>query len=150
VYAGGVVYIDSGRGSPAVAVDPIGEGDLTKTNIKWKLDGVSEAFGSPVAADGLLYRLLNSGYASVRKLDGGDEVANLHLPGVSGPSSPFATADGRVYFASAGKSFVVRTGPKPEILAMNDLGDGSPASPAVADGRIYLKGRHYLYCIGKK
>jgi outer membrane protein assembly factor BamB len=148
--AGGVVYIDSGRGSPAVAVDPAGEGDVTKTNVKWRVDNVPEAFGSPVAVDGLLYRLFNSGYVSCRKLDGGDELFRQHLPGVSGPSSPFATADGRVYFASAGKSFVMRAGPKPEILATNDLGDACPASPAVADGRIYLKGRHSLYCIGKK
>ena len=150
LYAGGVVYIDSGRGSPAVAVDPTGDGDVTKTHVKWRVAGVSEAFGSPVAVDGLLYRLLNSGYISCRKLDGGDEVFSQHLPGVSGPSSPVATADGRIYFASAGKSFVMRAGPKPEILAVNDLGDGGPASPAVADGRIYLKGRRYLYCIGKK
>ncbi len=150
VYAGGVVYIDSGRGSEAVAVDPTGAGDVTKTHVKWRLNGVSEAFGSPVAVDGVLYRLLNSGYVSCRKLESGDEAATLHLPGVSGPSSPVATADGRVYFTSAGKSFVVRAGPKPEILATNDLGDACPASPAVADGRIYLKGRQYLYCIGKK
>ena len=131
-------------------MDPTGAGDVTKTHVKWRLDGVSEAFGSPVAVDGVLYRLLNSGYVNCRKLDDGGEVTTLHLPGVSGPSSPIATADGRVYFASAGKSFVVRAGPKPEILATNDLGDGCPASPAVADGRLYLKGRQYLYCIGKK
>ena len=150
VYSGGVVYIDSGRGSPGVAVDPTGEGDVTKTHLKWRLDSVPEAFGSPVAVDGLLYRLLNSGYVSCRKLDGGDQVYNQRLPGVTGPCSPVATADGRVYFASAGKSFVLRAGPKPEILATNDLGDACPASPAAAAGHIYLKGRHYLYCIGRK
>jgi hypothetical protein len=37
-----------------------------------------------------------------------------------------------------------------DILATNELGDGSEASPAVADGRIFLKGRQHLYCIGKK
>ncbi len=114
------------------------------------MDGVPEAFGSPVAAGGLLYRLLNSGYVSCRKLDDGKEVATLHLPGVSGPSSPVATADGLVYFASAGNSFVVRTGPKPEVVGKGDLGDGCPASPAVADGRLYLKGQKFLYCVGKK
>ena len=124
-------------------------GDVTKTHVRWRLDGVPEAFGSPVAVDGLLYRLLNSGYVNCRKLDSGDEVATLHLPGVSGPSSPVATADGRIYFASAGKSFVVRAGPKLEILATNDLGDGCPASPAVADGRIYLKGRNTSTALGR-
>jgi hypothetical protein len=36
------------------------------------------------------------------------------------------------------------------VLATNDLGDPSPASPAGAGGRIYLKGQRYLWCVGKK
>jgi hypothetical protein len=36
------------------------------------------------------------------------------------------------------------------MLAVNDLGDPSQASPAVTDGCIFLKGRRYLYCIGNK
>ena len=45
---------------------------------------------------------------------------------------------------------MVKAGPVAEVLAVNELGDGCPASPAVAEGRIYLKGRRYLYCIGAK
>ena len=59
----------------------------------------------------------------------GEEVYTERLAGVSTSSSPIATPDGRVYLASAGKSYVVKAGPKLEILATNDLGDGSPASP---------------------
>lgn len=150
VYAGGVVYIDSGRGGPGFAVDPTGQGDVTKTHLKWKVDSVPEGFGSPIAADGCLYRLLGSGFVTCRKLDGGDQVFSERLQGVSTSCSPITTADGRIYFASAGKSFIVQAGPKLDILATSDLGDGCPASPAVADGRIYLKGKHYLFCIGKK
>jgi len=43
----------------------------------------------------------------------------------------------------------VPVGAKFETLATNDLGDDSPASPAVAHGRLYLKGGKYLYCVGK-
>jgi outer membrane protein assembly factor BamB len=150
IFADGLVYIDSGRGSPAFAVDPTGQGDVTKTHLKWKVDSVPEGFGSPVAVNGCLYRLLGSGRVSCRKLDRGDEVFSKLLPGVSTSSSPITTADGRIYFASAGKSYVAQAGPKLDILATSDLGDGCPASPAVADGRIYLKGKHYLFCIGKK
>ena len=65
-------------------------------------------------------------------------------------TSPITTPEGRIYCVSAGKSFVVKAGEKPEILATNELNDSSPASPAVADGRIYLRGRKYLWCIGTK
>ena len=57
VLAGGVVYCDSGRGGPGVAVDPTGEGDVTKTHLKWKVPRVPEGFGSPVAFGDYLYRL---------------------------------------------------------------------------------------------
>ena len=150
IFAGGLVYIDSGRGSAGFAVDPTGQGDVTKTHLKWKVDGVPEGFGSPVVVDGFLYRLLSSGRVSCRKLDSGEEVFAKQLPGVSTSSSPVVTADGRIYFASAGKSFVVQAGPKLDILATSEMGDGCPASPAVADGKLYLKGKHYLFCIGKK
>src|SRR5262249_34495074 len=40
VYGSGVVYLDSGRGGPAVAVDPTGEGNVTKTHRKWEVKQV--------------------------------------------------------------------------------------------------------------
>jgi outer membrane protein assembly factor BamB len=42
---------------------------------------------------------------------------------------------------------VLKAGPTPEVLAVNDLGDPGPASPAVADGSIFLKGRRWLFCV---
>jgi hypothetical protein len=44
----------------------------------------------------------------------------------------------------------VQAGPTFRVLAVNDLGDPGDASPAVAGGRIFLKGHRYLYGIGKK
>ena len=70
--------------------------------------------------------------------------------GGSTAASPFTTPEGRIYAASAGKSHIVQVGKKLELLATNDLGDPCPASPAVAGGRIYLKGQRYLWCIGAK
>ena len=71
-------------------------------------------------------------------------------PGASTWASPFATDDGRVYFASAGKSYVLKVAEKFEILATNEIGEESRASAAVSDGRIYLRGGRNLYCIAKR
>jgi outer membrane protein assembly factor BamB len=150
VLAGGVVYCDSGRGGPAVAVDPTGTGDVTKTHLKWRVGAVPEGFSSPVASGGHLYRLTNPETLRCYELATGRVVYVERLHGVSTSSSPLATPDGRIYLAGAGKSYVVKAGPKFEVLGSSDLGDASPASPAVADGRLYLKGRRYLYCVGKK
>ena len=72
------------------------------------------------------------------------------LPGLSTWASPFATPDSRIYFASAGKTYVLKAGDKLEVLATNDLGEESRASAAVSDGRIFFRGDKNFFCIQKK
>jgi outer membrane protein assembly factor BamB len=150
VFAGGVVYCDSGRGGPGLAVDPTGTGDVAKTHRKWTIKTVKEGYGSPVASGEFLYRLSNPDVLTCIRLSTGEVVYTERLPGISASASPVAAPNGRVYFASAGKSYIVKAGEKFEILAMNDLGDGGPASPAVASGKLILKGREWLHGVGIK
>ena len=148
VYSEGIVYCDSGRGGPGTAVDDTGTGDVTKTQRKWTKD-VPEGFSSAIVVGPYLYRLHNPGVVSCRKLATGEQVYKERLPGISSTAaSPIATPDGRIYFASAGKSYVIQAGPEFKVLAVNDLGDPCHASPAVADGNIFLKGSRFLYAIG--
>ena len=149
VFGSGIVYCDSGRGGLAVAVDPSGTGDVTASLRKWTAQ-LPEGFSSPVIVGEYLYRLNNPGFLKCCKLASGEVVFNERLDGVATAPSPITTADGRIYLASSGKSYVVKAGPKLEVLAVNDLGDGSEASAAIAGGRLYFKGQKYLYCIGKK
>jgi len=145
-----LVYCDSGRGGIGVAVDPNGTGDVTKTHLKWNVPQVPEGFSSPVIVGDYVYRVHNPGILKCWKLDTGEQVLNERLNGISVASSPFTTPDGRIYFTSAGKSYVLKAGPTLDILATSDLADASQASPAVSEGRIILKGSRFLYCIGKR
>jgi outer membrane protein assembly factor BamB len=124
---------------------------VTKTHIKWKLPKVPDgSIGSPVAVGDYLYRLQNPDILKCYHMADGKEQYSERLNGASAIPSPVATADGRIYFANGGKSFVVQAGPKVELLGTNDLGDPSHASPAVADGRLFIKGGRNVYCIGSK
>jgi len=125
-------------------------GDVTKTHLKWKIAKVNEGYSSPVVSGEYLFRLQNPELLKCNRLSTGEEAYSERLGGVSTASSPIATADGVIYLASAGKSYVVKAGSKFDVLATNDLGDGCPASPAVADGKLFLKGRKWLFCIGTK
>ena len=50
-----------------------------------------------------------------------------------------------------GSWLVLRAGPELEVLAVNDLNDGPDyTTPAVADGRLFIKGKSYLWCIGTR
>ncbi len=149
VYANGFVYTDSGRGGSGVYVDATGTGDLTATNVKWKLNNVSEALSSPAIVGDHLYRLQSPSTLRCVELKTGKVVCAERLEGVSGSASPVAAKD-RLYFASAGKSFVVAVGPKCEVLSVNDLGEPSAASAAASAGRLVLKGTKHLFCVGAK
>lgn len=143
----GLLYLDSGRGGTGVAVDPTGSGDVTRTHLKWTGRRIPEGLGSPVSSGELLYRLHSPGVLDCMRWSTGETVYSERVPGAVTQASPLATPDGRIYLASAGKSYVVKAGPQFEVLGTSDLGDGSLASPAVAGQRLFLKGRKQLYCI---
>jgi hypothetical protein len=60
-------------------------------------------------------------------------------------------ATGRLYVTSRrGVTTVFRPDPeKLEVLAMNDLGEPSNATPAISNGQIFLRTDEQLYCIAE-
>jgi outer membrane protein assembly factor BamB len=150
VYAAGLVYTDSGRGGAAVCVDPGGEGDVTATHVKWRESSIPEGLSSPLIVGDRLYRLHNPGILRCTDLKGGEVLFRERLEGLSVSSSPIAAPGGRIYLASAGKTYVLAAGPKLEVLAVNDLGEPHPSSAAVSGGRLIIKGSKHLFCVGAK
>ncbi len=149
-YSSGVVYFDSGRGGAGVAVDPAGTGDVSETHIRWTVSQVPEAIGSPVIVGPLVYRLHTPGVLKCWEAATGKLVYAERLEGMTTWASPIADAAGRLFFANAGVTHVIQTGPEFRVLAVNDLGDSNHASAAVANGRMFLAGLKNLHCIGAK
>ncbi|MBN2138064.1 MAG: PQQ-binding-like beta-propeller repeat protein [Sedimentisphaerales bacterium] len=149
-YGSGIVYFDSGRSGPGTAVDPTGTGDVSETHIRWSGEYVPEALSSPTIVEDRIYRLYRPDRIECRDLKTGKLIYQDKLEKISTAwASPVADPKGRLFFANAGKSYVIQTGPRLLILATNDLGDGNHPSPAVANGKLYLAGTQNLYCIGK-
>jgi outer membrane protein assembly factor BamB len=150
-YGAGLVYVDSGRGGQGFAVDPGGEGDVGGTHVKWTAPGLTEAIGSPIIVGEHVFRLQSPGVLRIWKAATGEESDKQRLPGVSSTwASPIADGEGRIWFASGGKSTVVKAGPKVDILSVNDLGDANHASPAASGNRLYIAGLKHLWCLGPK
>jgi outer membrane protein assembly factor BamB len=150
-FGAGIVYFDSGRGGPGVAVDPTGEGDVTATHIKWKVEQVPEGLASPVVVGQSVYRLHGPNIVKCWDAATGKQVFAGRLDGLyTSWASPVVDPAGRIFFATGGKSYVIQAGPELKVLATNDLGDGNHCSPAVAGGRMFLVGMKNVYCVGKK
>lgn len=150
VFARGLIFTDSGRGGPGILVEAGGKGDVSATHVKWKIDQIPEGLSSPAIVGDYLYRLHNPGVLKCVELATGKEAYATRLNGVSTSSSPIVTPDGRLYLASAGKSFVVQSGPEFKLLATNDLGEPSSSSAAASNNRLYLKGDKHLFCVGEQ
>ena len=151
VMAKGLVYCMGGRGGhPGLIVDPGGAGDVTASHLKTKLGSAPSGLGSPVAHGDLVFRMSQPGILLCVRITTGEELYKERLPqGIDPAISPIVTSDGLIYVASAGKSLVVRASEKFEPLGESDLGDASRASAAVSDGKLILKGKTHLWCIGK-
>jgi hypothetical protein len=60
-------------------------------------------------------------------------------------------AAGKILLLSeTGKAAVLAAGADWEILGVNDLEEPCYATPAVADGRIYVRTKANLYCFGRR
>jgi outer membrane protein assembly factor BamB len=64
-------------------------------------------------------------------------------------ASPVA-ADGKIFLTSeTGKVSVIRPGAQWDVLAVHDLGEPAYASPAMSNGRLYVRTDSALYAFGQ-
>lgn len=149
----GVVYCLGGRsGVAGLAVRAGGSGDVTKTHRLWTSKNGSNVT-SPVFLDGHLYWMHeNRGVAYCAKGETGDVVYEERLNRAGEVYSSALLADGRLYYVTRdGRAFVLAAKPGFELLATNDLRDGSifNGSPAVDGNRLLIRSDKFLYCVGK-
>lgn len=155
VHEDGLAILMSGfRGNSLKAIDlSKATGDITGTDaIVWTHDRDTPYVPSPLLYDGILY-MLKSNNGILTAFDARTGEAHYELQRLEGVFEVFSSpvgAAGRVYITGRdGQTVVVKHGPEFEVLGANSLDDGFDASPAVADGEIYLRGYRSLYCIAE-
>jgi len=149
VFAHGLVFISTSYMRPILyAVDPAGaRGDATATQVKWTHAKGAPNTPSPLVAGEELYFISDSGIATCVDARTGDVHWNERIGG-NYSASP-VLAEGRIYFQNEeGVGTVIRAGKTFEVLARNDLGERTLASPAVADRALYIRSQKHLWRIG--
>lgn len=133
-----------------VAIRGGGRGDVTKSHVLWRYRKALPNTSSPLLYRGVIY-LVRDGILTSLNPESGEVYKQARLTGALGRywSSPVA-ADGKIFVASEeGKIVVLRAVPDWEILSINNLDEETFATPAILDGRIYLRTRIALYCFQK-
>ena len=130
------------------AVQP-GKGQLKNNQIKWQYSKGVPHVSSPILVDTEVYFVHDGGVASCLNAITGELIWNERLGG-NYDASPIETQN-RLYFLNReGKTTVLSTGKGFNKLATNQLKGTFKASPAVADGSLFLRSDTHLFRIEKK
>ena len=149
----GLVFCSSGRAGPTLAIKPGGTGDVTRTHIAWESPRGSPFVPSPILYGDALY-LVNDMTSIATSLDAATGKlmwqGRLGIATREGFSASPVGVDGKVFFTNDdGETFVLKAGPKFELLHVNRLNAQVLASPALVDGRWYFRTDRELVAIGR-
>ena len=136
------------RSSPYMAIRLGGRGDITSSHVEWRVPTGAPYVSSLVLYDGLLYMGGENGIISAIDSASGERVWQERVGGVF-TASPIA-GDGKVYFVGeSGKTVVLKAGRTAQVLSRSVLPWHFVASPAAADGRLFLRAADRLYTVGR-
>jgi outer membrane protein assembly factor BamB len=145
---------DMGTGEFGVLAIRPGEatGQLAPTAIRWRFRKNLPFVAAPLIYQDVIYLVRDGGIITTLDPSTGQLLKEGRTKEALGEyhASPVA-ADGKVYLASTeGKVTVLKAGGQWEVLGVSDLGDEIHATPALGEGRVYVRTRGALYCFGAR
>ncbi|HET6893544.1 MAG TPA: PQQ-binding-like beta-propeller repeat protein [Pyrinomonadaceae bacterium] len=133
----------------AMAIPLGGSGDLGD-KVTWKYEKGTAYVPSPILYGDHLYLTTDRGILTCLDAKTGAvkyEGGRVPIPATF-TASPVAFGGNILLTSEDGDTFMVKAGAKHEILGSNSVGEPVYASPAIADGLIFIRGEKNLYCIG--
>lgn len=134
-----------------VAIRPGGTGDITTTHVLWQQTKQLPYVPSPLLYQGLLFMVKNGGLVSTLDPKTGKSLKYDRIGAAGNYYSSPVGGDGKVYFASQnGDLTVISALAQWQVLHSVHFGEEIFATPAIVDGRIYLRTAGHLYCFANK
>jgi outer membrane protein assembly factor BamB len=155
--AHGLIYVAGGYppGRAMYAFRPGASGDISlrvgeqgSAHLAWRADKGSPYTTTPIVYGDLLYAVSDLGVLSAFEAKTGRLVYQERLP-TSFSASPVASG-GKLYLSSEdGDVYVVRAGPRFELLSKNAMGEALMATPAISDGLLIIRSRGHVYAVAE-
>ena len=137
----------------AVEIQPgASKGRLPAAAIHWRYQKGLPMIPAPLVYQNVYYLLRDGGIVTALDPSTGKMLKEGRSAGALGEyyASPVA-ADGKIYLASVeGKISVLKAGGDWSVLGVNDLAEEIHATPALSDGRIFVRTKTSLYCFGAR
>lgn len=141
-YGGGLLYA-ANEYARMVAVNP------TTGEKVWEDNYYLPEVSSPLYDNGLLYIATTFALVACFEAETGQFLWEYDTK--DGFYSSPVWADGKIFvFDMKGYGYIFRSGREPRLIASHYMGEEVFATPAFADGRLYVRGNKHLFCIGHK
>ena len=149
VVFGDMIYAPT-RERPLIAFKAGGRGNITESHKAWTFNSGPDV-PTPVTDGKYFYSINDRGIVYCLDARTGATIwGPQRIKSAIYSASP-VLADGKIYITNEdGLTTVMKAGDKFEVLAENDLADYTLASPAISDGRIYMRTTTHLWAIGNK
>jgi outer membrane protein assembly factor BamB len=147
----GFIVLPTAKNQAVFCIRPDGRGDISEKpqHFHWRRQRETPDVPSPLVVNGLVYLCRENGNLICLDASSGKEFYNERTTVDRHRASP-VYVDGKVITtARNGKMSVIQAGPEFKLLAVNDLKESISASPAISNGRIYVRTFDALYAIGK-
>lgn len=147
--AGGGWVFACNQGAALVAIRPDGTGDVTRTHVGWQFDESLPDIASPVCDGAFVYLALSEGLVlcvdarTGKKVREYETVAPIH-------ASPLIIGNTLYVTDVEGTTHLLTTDGTLQLIGKASVGEEVQATPAVARGRLFLRGQKHLFCIGAR
>jgi len=148
----GLVFLSAGSQAKVVlAMRPASAGSGESDRVVWRYNKGAAYVPSPIAVGDYLYLMSDTGIMTCIEALTGKIVYEGGRPPIPATffASPVAFDDKILLTSEDGDSFVIKAGPVHEVLATNSVGEPVYASPAIAGGRIFIRGEKHLFAIAR-
>jgi outer membrane protein assembly factor BamB len=141
----GLVFLSAGFPTKKTMAIKLG----SSGSVAWQYDKGTAYVPSSIYYGDYLYLVSDRGILTCVEPETGKVVyegGRVPVPATF-TASPVA-CNGKILLTSEdGDTFVIKAGPKHEVLATNSVGEPVYASLAISDGMIFIRGEKNLYCV---
>lgn len=134
-----------------LAIRPGPAGEATETHVRWEQAKLVPFCASPLYVSGLVFTVKDGGIVSCLNAATGKPTKQGRLEASGNYYASPVSADGKVYLIDEqGRLTVLSARDKWETLHTASFDEDAYATPAVVDGRLYLRTAKALYAFGKR
>ena len=145
---GGLLFSASGRNGPIFALRPDGSGMIRDSSTVWRVEHGGPHVPSPIYHEERLYFVSDTGIATCVNAASGETLWQKRLRGRFS-ASPLLVGDKLLLISEEGVTYVIKSGPRFELIAENALKETLYATPAVVGGCLYFRSTTGLVCVGR-